>query len=69
VLLPDQCRKIWKTNLSSAIEIFVCIFSCLLGIGRKICPSAILIIVCILCLLGIGRHICPSAIGIVVYIF
>jgi hypothetical protein len=70
VLLPDHCRKIWKTNLSSAIGIVVCIFLCLLGIGRQICPSAIGIVVCIfLCLLGIGRQICPSAIGIVVCIF
>jgi hypothetical protein len=33
-------------------------------IGRKICPSGIGIVVCVLlCLLGIGRQICP--IGIV----
>jgi hypothetical protein len=70
VLLPDHCRKIWKTTLLSAIGIVVCIYFCLLTIGRNICPSVIGIVVCILfCLLGIGRQICPSAIRIIFCIF
>jgi hypothetical protein len=70
VLFSDHCRKIWKRTLSSEIGIVVSIYSCLLVIGRQICPSEIGIVVCMfLCLLGIGRQICPSAIGIVVCIF